>query len=450
MKIGNKIFLAFLAVIVVHILAYQLVFQDMIVEQIKNDRHEQFMQEKRAAERVSFIQLMRTNVFKDPMEMRELTERLPDDLMYKVTVEDANGHPIFTKESNSYSIKGKGKKKIVAEYYFQRQPPYEGRTVIQFYTDDHDILASKGVSMIVFFMYGSIIMIGLALLFILVRWILNPVNELSRVIQDIKSGKRSVTYHYKSNDEFGQVFHYFSDMVSELRTSEERQQELIAAIAHDFRTPLTTIKGYASYIGTGRVTNIERIQKQMKKIEEKADDLEHLLSELQDHVQLSNPDSPLNKSRVHVHPFISDIAEDYGRRTADANLTFTCKIRVTNDLYMEVDEHKMRRVLENLLNNAIYYNKPEGSILLTCDQQDQNLIISVIDKGEGISDDDLPKIFTKFYRAEKSRNRNSGGTGLGLTICQSIVGRHGGQIHVTSQLGVGSSFTITIPLHALS
>lgn len=443
MGIGKKLFFSFLAVIGIHLLTYHLIFKDMIVEQIKTDRHEQFIQEMEAAKLVRFNQLMRNSVFKDPIEVKELGEQLPEDMMYRVTVFDANNNKLFSKPSQAYRLKQTGKK-IIAEYHFQHEPPNQGKTVIEFFTDDYDILASKGVSMAITYIYASIILIGAVLIFILIRWILKPVNELTRVTQDIKEGKRNVSFSYRGNDEFGQLFRYFQDMVSELRFSEERQHEIISAIAHDFRTPLTTIKGYASFIKTGRVTDMEKIKDRMNKMEEKASDLERLLDELQDFSQYSN-ELPLTYSRIHVHTFFHSIIEDYMEKTREANLALRWKIRVSDKLFVEGDQQKLRRVMQNLLNNAIYYNKPDGSILLTCDQRERHIEISVIDKGEGISDDEIQKIFTKFYRAEKSRNRNSGGTGLGLTIAQSIVQRHGGTISVTSQAGEGSCFSITIP-----
>jgi signal transduction histidine kinase len=455
MSIRNKLFLSFLALITLNLLMFKFVFEDIIVEQLKNDRHNQYRDEKATAEKVRLNQLMRSRTFKDPTELRELAKQLPEDLMYKMVVQDADGNAIFVKTSHAYDLKNPAKPsnpknpepndlKVVAEYHFQHDPPNQGSTIIYFYTDDADILATKGVSMMLWYIYGSIALVGLVLVTFLVRWILLPVNELSRVIQEIREGKRYVSFSYTSHDEFGQLFRYFTDMVEQLRFSEERQQELISAIAHDFRTPLTTIKGYASYIGSGRVTDLGRIQKQMTKIEQKTADLEKLLDELQDFTQQST-ELKLNISRIHVKSFVNSIAEDYVVKTREAGLSFRWKIRVSGELYIEADEGKLRRVLENLLNNAIYYNKPNGSILLTCDQRDGHVLFSVIDKGEGISAEDLPKVFTKFYRAEKSRNRNSGGTGLGLTICQSIVQRHGGNISVTSELGEGSCFSFTIP-----
>ncbi|MFM1655263.1 sensor histidine kinase [Brevibacillus sp. B_LB10_24] len=445
MRIGTKLFLSFFAIILFHLLTYQLIFKNIIVEQIKNDRYEQFLSEKVAAQRVQINQLMRTNSFKDPLEMHELSSELPEDLMYKVTVEDANGTTLYTKVSQAYSLKGPNKKEV-AEYYFQHDPGSQERTVITFYTDESDILASKGVSMSVWYIYGSILLLGLVFMFILVRWILRPVGELSLVTQEIKDGKRYVSFSYKANDEFGQLFQYFTDMVEELRNAEERQQELIAAIAHDFRTPLTTIKGYASFIGSGRVTDMERIQNQMKKIGGKVNDLEKLLDELQDFSYQSRQ-LPLVLSRIHLWPFVQNIAEEYEAKAQEAGLRFGCKIRVSKELRIEADETKLRRVLENLLNNAIYYNKPEGAILLTCDQRERYVLFSVIDKGEGIAEEDINKVFAKFYRADKSRNRNTGGTGLGLAICQSIVQRHGGELSVISQLGEGSCFSFTLPFH---
>jgi len=445
MGIGKKIFLSFLAVIGLHVILYHLIFKDVILQQMKTDRHEQFLQEKEAAEYVSFTEMMRSSVFRNSTEFRELARQLPENLMYKLTIEDGLGREIYTKTSKAYDIEGKGKKKMIAEYYFQRQSPVKGRTVIQFYTDDYDILATKGVSMTILYIYGSFFLIGIVLLFMLVRWIMRPVNELSRVVQDIKSGKRDIDFSYKSDDEFGRLFGYFAEMVSELRRSEERQQEMIAAIAHDFRTPLTTIKGYASFIGTGRVTDLSRIKAQMKKIEQKSGNLEALLDELQDYAHLSS-ESPLKKQRVRVRTLIDQLISDYSERCKLAGIHFYHKFRIPAELCLEFDEPKIRRVFDNLLNNAIKYNKPDGTILLTCDLRENFVVFSVIDKGEGISAEDLPKVFTKFYRVEKSRNRDSGGTGLGLTICKNIVERHGGEIVATSKLGEGSCFSFTVPL----
>jgi len=458
MSLRNKLFLSFLGLLALNILLFKFVFQDIIVEQLKNDRHTQYQYEKETAEKVRLNQLLRSSNFKDPTERLELEKQLPEDVMYRMVVKDANGNTLYSKTSQAYNLKmppstpsrassPKGDLKVVAEYHFQQEPPREGETVIYFYTDDYDIMATKGVSMMLWYFYGSILLVGLVLLALFVRWILRPVSELSRVTQEIKEGNRLVSFTYRSYDEFGQLFRYFGDMVDELRYSEERQSELIAAIAHDFRTPLTTIKGYASYIGSGRVTDMSRIQKQMNKIEQKTLDLEYLLDELQDFTQQSI-EVRLNISRIHVKNFMKGIIEDYLTRIQEAGLSFHWKLRVSSELHIEADEHKLRRVMENLINNAIYYNKPHGSILITCDQREGHVLFSVIDQGEGIAQEDLPKVFTKFYRAEKSRNRNNGGTGLGLTICQSIVRRHGGEITVNSEVGIGSSFTFTIPFYS--
>ncbi|WP_432776202.1 HAMP domain-containing sensor histidine kinase [Brevibacillus gelatini] len=453
MSLRNKLFLSFIALITLNILLFKFVFQDIIIEQLKDDRHNQYQAEKDAAEKVRLNQLLLSGNFRDPIERQELERQLPEDVMYRMVVTDANGNTIYHRPSHAYSLKlslpssTKSDLKVVAEYHFQQEPPREGEIVVYFYTDEYDMMATKGVSMMLWFIYGSLVLVGLLLLALFVRWILRPVNELARVTQEIREGKRLVTFTYRSHDEFGQLFRYFGDMVDELRFSEERQSEMIASIAHDFRTPLTTIKGYASYIGSGRVTDLARIQKQMGKIEVKVNDLEKLLDELQDFTMHNTEEVRLNISRIHVKGFLKGIIEDYLARVKEAGLAFQWKLRVSNELHIEADETKLRRVMENLLNNAIYYNKPDGSILVTCDQREGHVLFSVIDKGEGIAAEDLPKIFNKFYRAEKSRNRNNGGTGLGLTICQSIVRRHGGELTVISEQGIGSSFSFTIPFY---
>ncbi|WP_232697770.1 sensor histidine kinase [Brevibacillus daliensis] len=445
MKISTKILLAFLVVIVIHLLVYRYFFQNIIVDQLKTDLHQQYLLEKEVAELISFNENISSNLQKFPEEVKELTKQLPEDLMYTIEIKDGTGHTITSKSSKTFDAKGKGPKKIVAEYVFERGNQSSGRTVVRFYTDDYDILSFKGIEMLILYLYISMIFIGIILFFIVIRWILRPVNELSRVTQEIKYGRRDVTFTYHSNDEFGQLFHQYDEMVEEISLVEERQQELMAAIAHDFRTPLTTIKGYASYIASGRVIDPARIQKQMTKIEQRAADLEFLLDELQDHNQLVGH-FPINISRLNIREFASRIAEEYATRLDENSIQFLSKIRVSERMHMEADEQKLRRVLENLLNNAIHYNKPDGNILFTCDIGNNEVIFSVIDKGEGIAEEDLPKIFTKFYRTEKSRNRNSGGTGLGLSICQRLIELHSGHIKVTSQLGVGSAFTVFLPL----
>lgn len=444
MKIGHRLIITFFIVIGVHLLAYKLIFEEIIVEQIKLDRHEQFLTERKTVEMVLRSQSQRTEASLEP-EWRHYSDQLSDDLMYTITVLDRDGNTVYSKESLAYQAE-EADKKLVAEYLFQHESPQKETTVIQFYNNDSDIMATKGVTLIVLYIYASIILIGLFLIFLLIRWILRPVNELSKAIQETKAGKRSATFSYRKEDEFGQLFRYYTDMVKELRYSEERQQELIAAIAHDFRTPLTMIKGYASFIGSGRVNDWEKIRSQMTKIEQKVDDLQYLLDELQDFTKITE-EIPLFMSRIHVYSFMQTIIEEYADKSREAGLTFNSKLRISKGLHIDADAAKLRRVLVNLLDNAIDYNKPNGSILLTCDQYEHSLLFSVIDKGEGIPEKDLPKIFTKFYRPDKSRNRDNGGTGLGLTICQNIVRSHGGEISVTSQLGEGSCFYFTIPFY---
>lgn len=456
MSLRTKLFLSFIGLIILNFLLFKFVFEDLIVEQLKTDRHNQYQNEMEAAQKVRLIQSLRSLNFKDPAELQELEQLLPEDLMYRMVVKDANGNVIFSKTSRAFDMKlppstsgypnQNSDLTVVGEYHFQHDSPGERETIIYFYTDVYDIMASEGVSMMIWFIYGTLMLVGLVLVWLFVRWILDPVNELLRVTQEIRNGKRLVSFSYRKPDEFGQLFQYFSAMVDDLRISEDRQSELISAIAHDFRTPLTTIKGYASYISSGRVTDLERIQKQMAKIEQKTVDMEILLDELQDFTQ-DNSEILLNVSRIHVKGFMKGIIEDYLVRIREAGLSFQWKLRVSNELHIEADEAKLRRVMENLINNAIYYNKKNGSILVTCDQRDGHVLFSVIDKGEGISPEDQERIFTKFYRADKSRNRNKGGTGLGLSICQSIVRRHGGEITVTSELGVGSCFSFTIPFY---
>lgn len=157
MSLRNKVFLSFIALITLNILLFKFVFQDIIVAQLKNDRHDQYQAEKEAAEKVMLNQLLLVSNFKDPIERLELEKQLPDDVMYRMLVKDANGNTIYSKTSRAYNLKmpspsssnrGDSFKqsdlKVVAEYHFQQEPPRTGEIVVYFYTDDYDMMETTG------------------------------------------------------------------------------------------------------------------------------------------------------------------------------------------------------------------------------------------------------------------------------------------------------------------
>jgi uncharacterized protein YpmS len=152
MSIRNKLFLSFFALIALNLFVFKFVFEDIIVVQLKTDRHNQYRYEKETAEKVRVNQLLSASNFKDPTDRSELEKQLPEDLVYKMLVKDANGNTIFIKTSQAYNLKNPPRKikkentdlKVVAEYHFQHEPPKKGETIIYFYTDDSDIMAKKG------------------------------------------------------------------------------------------------------------------------------------------------------------------------------------------------------------------------------------------------------------------------------------------------------------------
>jgi signal transduction histidine kinase len=215
---------------------------------------------------------------------------------------------------------------------------------------------------------------------------------------------------------------------------------MVADVAHELRTPLSNLKGYLEAISDGVVKPDEAL---IHSLNEEASSLSRLVEDLQ---ELSLADA--GELKMTLQP------EDITRLIKESVTTLQTKaaakgLKLTTDMpdilpALNIDTHRIKQVLNNLLENAIVHTGRDGTITLTARQQDNMVYISVSDTGEGIPPEDLPMIFERFYRVDKSRARTTGGSGLGLTIAKRLVEAHGGTIKVKSKPGQGSTFTFTL------
>ncbi|HYP23878.1 MAG TPA: ATP-binding protein, partial [Actinomycetota bacterium] len=228
---------------------------------------------------------------------------------------------------------------------------------------------------------------------------------------------------------------------------QELRKEFVANVSHELRTPLTAIKGFAETLRDGAMTDPVRGPQYLGTIEKHADQLTNLVADL------------LDLSRLDNHPGLpGSVAIDVGavvRRTVDLlqpvaeKKRHTLRVDVPPDLPpIQGDPDYLERAVANLLENAIKYT-PEGghvSIAASLAADEDVVRVEVSDDGIGIPADDLPRIFERFYRVDRSRSREMGGTGLGLSIVKHVAQAHGGSIEVASDVGKGSTFTLTLPL----
>ena len=294
-----------------------------------------------------------------------------------------------------------------------------------------------------FFLWSGLLAIGIALLltFVLSRRILAPVKALTGAARQFGKGDFSHRVDYKGKGELGELAISFNSMAEDLERTERLRRNMVADVAHELRTPLSNLKGYLEAISDGVVKPDEAT---IKSLNEEASSLSRLVEDLQ---ELSLADA--GKLRIILQPddisrLIKESVTVFQTKAATKSLTISADLPAVLPL-VNIDSHRIKQVLYNLLDNAVAHTGKEGRITVTAREQDDKVYINVADTGEGIPPEDLPMIFERFYRVDKSRARATGGSGLGLTIAKRLVEAHGGTIEVSSQPGQGSTFTFNLP-----
>ncbi len=295
-----------------------------------------------------------------------------------------------------------------------------------------------------FLIWGACVAIAIALLltFFLSRRISGPIRALTVTARKLGQGDFSQRVQVKDKSEVGELAQTFNSMASDLEKAEQVRRNMVADVAHELRTPLSNIRGYLEAIREGVVKpNAATI----RSLEEEAT----LLSRLVDDLQVL---SLAEAGKLDLVCQAEDIAELINRVVAAEQSQVAAKglsvsINLPDNLSLvNIDSHHISQALRNLLENAVTHTDKGGSITVTATQQGDWIEVSVVDTGEGIPPDDLPNIFERFYRVDKSRARATGGSGLGLTIAKRLVEAHGGKIEVQSELGKGSRFSFTVPV----
>jgi histidine kinase len=278
------------------------------------------------------------------------------------------------------------------------------------------------------------------------RQITKPLRSITGASQEIAKGNFSqrVQVNADNEDELAQLGHSFNRMAEQLEQTENMRRQLIGDISHELRTPLTAIKGSMEGLIDGVLTGDETTYQQ---IYLEADRLQRLVEDLQELSRVEGGAFRLSKKKINIDELLHDAL-------APLLNTFNAKgIQVSihskkNLPSVMADHDRILQVLQNLLGNTLQFTPENGTIEINAKKMGTNVQISVKDNGDGIKADHLPHIFERFYRADRSRSRqNGGGSGIGLTIAQSLVEAHGGKIWADSEgKGHGSTFTFTLPI----
>lgn len=286
------------------------------------------------------------------------------------------------------------------------------------------------------------------------KTIIGPIQKITRGANEIANGNLDYEIDYKSTNELGQLADSFNEMRIRVKASNEekqkasqKQKELIAGIAHDLRTPLTSIKGYVEGLRDGIADTREKQIRYLNTIYNSTCDTEKMLNDLLTISKLELGDITLNKEKVNVSDFIN-FAYEIGHDLNNSDFDFEIINNVKTSPVISVDTDKFTRVIDNIVSNSIKYKRPDikGKITLTISEYEHSVIFEIKDNGMGVDKESLPRIFDTLYRADKARSNVSDGSGLGLSVCKQIVELHGGMIWARSEPGNGLAIFISLPL----
>ena len=219
---------------------------------------------------------------------------------------------------------------------------------------------------------------------------------------------------------------------------EQRNQEL-ASLSHDLKTPITAVKGYVEGIMDGVADTPEKMDRYVRTIYNKTNEMDHLINELTFYSKIDTNRIPYTFSKLNVEDYFSDCAEELGLEMETRGIELVYANYVEKGVQVIADGEQIRRVIHNIVSNAIkYMEKPKGIIQLRVKDVGDFIQVEIEDNGKGIAAKDLPYIFDRFYRTDVSRNSSKGGSGIGLSIVKKIMEDHGGKVWATSRLGIGT------------
>lgn len=298
-------------------------------------------------------------------------------------------------------------------------------------TLNHSFMLSAAVSLI----FGLIISIVIS------KQLSKPLVKITETANKMRDGnlevRALVNTSTKEIDELSNSINYLAET---LNSQEMLRKRLTSDMAHELRTPLTTLKTHVeAFIDGIWEPTAERFEAFYEEIER----LTKMVDNLRNLAKLEQTNLSLNKSKVNLSSELEKIIDTFKPLYIKENYELTSSI--TPEIMAIIDKDKFKQIMNNLLSNSYKYLKPNGKVEVILKKEKQNIIIKVIDNGIGIPEKDLPFIFERFYRSDLSRNKNTGGSGIGLTITKAFVEAHGGKIYVESKLNEGTTFTVELP-----
>lgn len=285
-----------------------------------------------------------------------------------------------------------------------------------------------------------------AMSFWIYRGVITPLNQLKKAAQNIKDGNLDFTVEGNGVKEVNDLCEDFEEMHIRLKESAEEKvefdkdnKELISNISHDLKTPITAVKGYVEGIMDGVADTPEKMDRYIRTIYNKANEMDRLINELTFYSKIDTNRIPYTFTKIHVADYFEDCVEELSLELEARHIELTYFNYLEEDEVIIADAEQLKRVINNIISNSIkYMDKPRKVINIRLRDAGDFIQVEIEDNGKGIGQKELPRIFDRFYRTDASRNSTRGGSGIGLSIVRKILEDHGGKVWANSKEGVGT------------
>lgn len=295
---------------------------------------------------------------------------------------------------------------------------------------------------------GILLLLSLIILLFFTEIVYIPLRKITYATEQYASGNMHYEFQVDSDDEIGYLAACLNYMASEIARSEDDQKKFVANISHDFRSPLTSIRGYLEAMLDGTIPP-ELHEKYLQIVLNETDRLTKLTNSLLTLNNLNTKGMLLDRTDFDINQVIRNTAASF--EGTCRKKTIAIELMLTGDvMYVNADMGKIQQVLYNLLDNAIKFSHHDSVIRIETSEKKHKLFVSVKDSGIGIPKDDLKLIWERFYKSDLSRGKDKKGTGLGLSIVKEIIASHGEHINVISTEGVGTEFIFSLPCSKLN
>jgi signal transduction histidine kinase len=320
-------------------------------------------------------------------------------------------------------------------------------------TSTHGVVPE--IKKLVFEVLVAVVLILIFTAGILIVWIyrsmITPIRQLQAAAENIKEGNLDFSVNVGGGEigELGASFEAMrlrlKDNAEEKLSDEKENRALISNIAHDLKTPITAVKGYAEGIIDGVANTPEKVDRYVRTIYNKANEMDTLINELTLYSKIDTNRIPYNFAKINVSEYFQDCVEEIGLDLEAKGIGLAYYNYVDPDVVIIADPEQLRRVISNIISNSVkYMNKTKGFINIRIKDVGDFIQVEMEDNGRGIAQRDLPYIFDRFYRTDASRNSATGGSGIGLSIVKKIVEDHGGKIWATSKEDTGTTMYFVI------